>query len=80
MPLIHRPMGQTKTHHGGQVHILHPPVLQQHRLEAGDAELHGRCAVHEAQQPVSPTGRKRGHQPEPGQVGPLTRGQLTNWA
>lgn len=33
--LIHRPMAledQTGTHHCGQVHILHPPVLQQHGL------------------------------------------------
>lgn len=68
--------GQASTHHCGQVHILHPPVLQQHGLEACHPELHRRRAVHEAQQPVSPAGRNRHCQPEPRQVGP----QLTNWA
>lgn len=47
------------THHGGQVHVLHPPVLQQHGLQAGHLELRRGRAVHEAQQPVPPAGTER---------------------
>lgn len=67
------------THHGGQVHVLHPLVLQQHGLQAGHSELHGGRAVDKAQKPVPTVGRedgvrRGGRQPQEGPASP--RGSL----